>query len=82
MFSQSDIIQRPDPYDTSHQYIGIHSSLVTIEFCSFSGSGSLLSVSSSSSSSLSTKAGIIFDLIRDLQKTNKNTGEGMFVTEP
>lgn len=39
----------------------------TIEFCSFSGRGSLLSVSSSSSSSsLSPKAGITLDLIRDL----------------
>lgn len=39
----------------------------TMEFCSFSGRGSLLSASSSSSSSVSPKAGITLDLIRDLQ---------------
>lgn len=50
-----------------HQLVSIKVSPVTIEFCSFSGSGSLLSVSSASSSSLSPKAGIIFDLISELE---------------
>ena len=40
--------------------------ILTTEFLSFSGRGSLMPDASSSSSSLSTRAGISLDLIRDL----------------
>ena len=43
--------------------------LLTMEFCSFSGRGSLMCDSSSSSSSLSTRPGTSFDLISDLEST-------------